>query len=240
MRIFRSRRLAGVGGVAVAFFGRGPIPRPEPAILAGSLRAPTGTLLRTATARQIHSNTCLAVTLEDDPGDGPVGTGDALVTSDRGIALGVATADCLPVVVVDPLAPAVAVVHAGWRGTHAGVLSAALQKLMTRYNARPERMILAIGPGARACCYEVGPDVIGAFSEPTGAAPGEKPPIIRGRRGFHLDLVEANRRQALSAGVPIGAIDDLGICSICRVDDCHSHRRDGDAAGRMWLLAALI
>ncbi len=230
----RSPLIESLRGVAAVFFGRGEPMRPDPARLSLAPVLPPARVLRTVHARQVHSAICLQVDRGGGP-DGDFGKGDALITSQRRVVMGIATADCLPIVAVDPEAPALGVIHAGWRGTRDGVLRAAIDAMTSRLAARPDRIRIAIGPGARACCYEVGPDVAGVFRG-GGAGP---PCVVEDDRGTRLDLVVANLRQARDAGVVREACDDLGICSICRPDLCHSYRRDGRAAGRMWLLAAL-
>ena len=104
--------------------------------------------------------------------------------------------------------------------------------------ARAERIVVAAGPSARACCYEVGDDVAGAFRRDR---PGHADRVvILERPGVtHVDLVEANRLQALDAGVDPARFESLGVCTICSPGTTHSFRRDGAAAGRMWALAML-
>ena len=195
-----------------------------------------------AILNQVHSSRCLIVKESDLPhGHGAIviGEGDALVTGDKGLALGVATADCLPLLAVDPKAGVLAVVHAGWRGTLAGVLESTLAIMRGSFGADPARIVIGAGPTAGACCYEVGAEVREAFAQ---ARPSNCPGIFAtttdGRA--RLDLFEANRLQAIAHGVPAGQFVSAGICTICRPELTHSFRRDGASAGRMWLLAALI
>ena len=153
--------------------------------------------------------------------------GDAAVAAAPGLLLGVQTADCLPVLLVDPGRRLVAAVHAGWRGTAAGVASRAVEALVAR-GSRPEALVAALGPAVGACCYEVGEEVREAFGA-SGAAffrPGS-----RGRP--HLDVRAANERQLLGAGLLPGALHHVADCTRCRADLYHSYRRDGRAAGRM-------
>jgi hypothetical protein len=194
-----------------------------------------------AIVRQIHSARCLVVARRDLPahaGAHVVGEADALVTAERGMALGVATADCVPLVAVDPEAGALAVIHAGWRGTLAGVLPAAISAMRLQLGADPERIRIGAGPAAGPCCYEVGPDVLQPFMKQRPEIASLVISRVSDGRG-RLDLVEANRLQALDAGISSGHFGSTGVCTICRPDVCHSYRRDGSAAGRMWLLAAL-
>jgi len=162
-----------------------------------------------ATLQQIHS---ARVLVADRPG--LAGDGDALVTERAGVTLSVRTADCYPILLVDVESRVVAAVHAGWRGTSAGIAAEALRRM----NATPERVWAAIGPGIGACCYEVGAEVAGLFGHPHAG---------------RVDLAEANRRQLLEAGVLDRNIDLLRHCTRCDAERFHSYRRDNERAGRM-------
>ncbi len=152
---------------------------------------------------------------------------DAAVATAPGWLLGIQTADCLPVLLVDPRTRVVAAVHAGWRGTAAGVAARAVEALAAR-GSRPEDLVAALGPAVGACCYEVGEELREAFG-PSGAAFFRPGP--RGR--LHLDVRAANVRQLLDAGLRPEAIHHVADCTRCRADLYHSYRRDGRAAGRM-------
>jgi YfiH family protein len=152
---------------------------------------------------------------------------DAAVATAPGWLLGIQTADCLPVLLVDPRRRFVAAAHAGWRGTAARVAARAVAVLVAR-GSRPGDLVAALGPAVGACCYEVGPELYGSFG-PSGAAFFRPGP--RGRP--HLDLRAANVRQLLDAGVPPEAVHHVADCTRCRDDLYHSWRRDGRAAGRM-------
>ena len=153
--------------------------------------------------------------------------GDASVAVNPGWLLGIQAADCLPLLLVDPVRRFAAAAHAGWRGTAAGVAASAVAALAAR-GSRPEDLVAALGPGIGACCYEVGDAVREAFS-PSGA------PFFRpGPNGRpHLDLRAANVRQLVEAGLRSHALHHVTECTCCRPDLYHSYRRDGRAAGRM-------
>jgi YfiH family protein len=175
-----------------------------------------------ATAGQVHGRAVATVT-----GPGHVPGHDALVTTRPGLALAVTTADCLALLF--DVAGAVGAAHAGWRGIADGMPAAALEAV-ARAAARPVADVTVhLGPCIRACCYEVREDVLDRF--PAGFA------VRRGDR-WHLDLIAATRHQLERAGVPPGAILDLGACTACHPDDYFSHRRDRGATGRMWAVAA--
>jgi YfiH family protein len=152
---------------------------------------------------------------------------DAAVAEAPGLLLGIETADCLPVLVVDPVRRAVAAAHAGWRGTAAGVARAAVASLLAG-GSRPEELLAATGPGIGPCCYEVGDELRSAFG--AGGADFFRP----GPRGRpHLDVRAANERQLREAGIPEARIHRVAECTRCRSELYHSYRRDGPAAGRM-------
>jgi polyphenol oxidase len=152
---------------------------------------------------------------------------DAGVSESPGELLGIETADCLPVLLVDPARRVVAAAHAGWRGTVAQVARRAVEALVTG-GSRPGDLLAALGPGIGPCCYEVGEEVRDAFGE---AGEGCFRPGPRGRP--HLDVRAANRRQLLLAGLPADRIHSVDDCTYCRPDLYHSFRREGAAAGRM-------
>ena len=167
-----------------------------------------------ATLKQIHS----AVVLNADA-PGLIGEGDALVTDRAGVTVSVRTADCYPILLVNVDTRIVAAVHAGWRGTTAGVAVEALKRM----NSAPDRILAAIGPGIGACCYEVGEEVAQRFGQHAG----------------RLDLAAANYQQLRKAGVLDRNIEVLQHCTFCKAEQFHSYRRDKDQAGRMISLIAV-
>jgi hypothetical protein len=175
---------------------------------------------------QIHSD----IIVKAEGARGCLGAGDGLITGVAGLMLGVRTADCVPILLVDERRRAVAAVHAGWRGTLARIAARAIEAMTREYGSQPEDLIAAIGPCIGRCCYEVGPDVARAFGAWFPELPAPRGPA-------HLDLEEANRRILAAAGVPAMRIHAAGLCTGCRARDFHSYRRDGLRAGR--LLAAI-
>ena len=152
---------------------------------------------------------------------------DAALALTPGLLLGIETADCLPVLVVDPGRRRVAAAHAGWRGTVAQVAREAVRALVAQ-GAQPSELHAALGPGIGPCCYEVGDDVRSAFG--AAGAPFFRP----GPRGRdHLDVRAANRAQLLAEGLSPQNIAAVDECTFCRPDLYHSYRRDGRASGRM-------
>jgi YfiH family protein len=171
--------------------------------------------------KQVHGCRVQAAPWEGRP------EADAAVGGEPGTILGLETADCLPVLLVDPVARRVAAAHAGWRGTAAGVTREAVAALVAR-GSKPVDVVAALGPGIGPCCYAVGPELREAFG-PEGAD------FFRPGRGgkAHLDVRAANVRQLERAGVPPGQIHSVPDCTYCRADLYHSYRREGNDAGRM-------
>jgi hypothetical protein len=189
-------------------------------------------------ARQVHGDACLDA--DGTEAEALVGTGDALVTRQRGEGLAVFTADCVALIVVDPERPALGVAHAGWRGTVRGIAGRLVAALVERAGARPERIRAAIGPSIGPCCYEVDEPVVGplraAFPETweRWASPGA--PDRPGH--WWLDLWAANADQLAAAGVPVDGIWNPRLCTACRRDLFFSYRKEG-MAGRLATLAVL-
>jgi hypothetical protein len=169
------------------------------------------------TAKQIHS----AAVLDACGRRGEqIGEGDAIVSSEAGVAIGIRTADCVPILVADPETRIVACIHAGWRGTAANIAGATIDVLRSR-GAKPEHLHVAIGPSIGSCCYEVGPEVLLHF----------EPWRVETVGGSTLDLPAINERQFEEAGVR--QIWKCGECTFCQPDRFFSFRRDKERAGRM-------
>lgn len=163
---------------------------------------------------------------------------DVIVSSAKGVLAGVKTADCVPILLGDPVTGAFAAVHAGWRGTLATAVIAAVDGLTREYDARPEDLRAAIGASAGPCCYEVGSDVIDAFT--SKFADGEK--LFTPTRPGHalVDLLKANRDQLISAGVNPERIHIAPICTMCRTDLFFSYRKEKSLHGKVGRLMAVV
>jgi YfiH family protein len=167
------------------------------------------------TAKQIHSD----IVLDAAGRRGEVvGEGDALISNQPGIVVGVKTADCVPILLVDASTRIVASVHAGWRGTAQNIVAATIRRLSSLWKTDPANIHGAIGPSIGECCYEVGPEVAEQFGIVTGAK-------------VHVDLASINERQLRAAGVT--NIWKSGECTFCRADRFFSYRRERERAGRM-------
>ncbi len=143
---------------------------------------------------------------------------DALVTDRPGIALFATYADCYPIVLWDPVHHAAGLVHAGWRGTEAGVAAAAVAVMGDAYGSKPKDLVAGIGPGICGNCYEVGEDVAKKFDARFST------PRLSSQK-FLLDLAAANAAQLTEAGVR--HVHILGLCTK-ETDYLPSHRRNPD------------
>jgi YfiH family protein len=170
-----------------------------------------------ATVKQIHSN----IVLRAD-GCGRLGEGDALITDRPGILLAVRTADCIPILLADDRRRAVAAVHAGWRGTVAEVPVKAIESMEQQFGTAAADIWAVIGPGIGECCYQVGPEVADQFRD-------LMPDNVNDSR---IDLVEANRRLLIKAGLRPDRIVAAELCTFCHGSEFHSWRRE-QSTGRM-------
>lgn len=152
---------------------------------------------------------------------------DALVADRPDVAVGIRTADCLAVLLASPDTGAVAAVHAGWRGTVAGVVAEAVAALAAR-GARPDSLHAAIFPHIGVCCFEVGDDVAQAIA----AASDAREVVTRAGERPHVDLSRVVRAQLTSAGVASERVERVPGCTCCEPERFFSHRRDGKRSGR--------
>lgn len=172
---------------------------------------------------------------------------DIAMTDDPGVAVAVQVADCAPILLADRKTGAVAAVHAGWRGTAAGVARVAVAIMARHFGTHPDDLVAAIGPSIGPCCYQVGGDVIqtfrgagftaeetgGWFRADSGSSPDE---IVRRQPGtdrYRLDVAKANLDQLRSAGLPPANISACGLCTACHPSLFPSYRRDGAGTGRI-------
>ena len=163
---------------------------------------------------------------------------DALVSQTPNVLLAVKTADCVPVLIGDPITRSFAAVHAGWRGTVSSIVKSAIAQLESEYGAQAKYLRVAIGPAANACCYEVGSDVIGAFKERFSNADA----LFAATRDGHarIDLHQANREQLIDLGVPADRIYLAPFCTMDRNDLFFSYRQEKQLHGRVGRLMSVI
>lgn len=178
-------------------------------------------------AQQVHG-AAAAVVGAADAGRTIPGV-DALLTACPDVWLAVHTADCVPVLMVDPGRPAVAAVHAGWRGVAGGTVPAAVARLADAFGTDPARCVVTLGPAIGGCCYEVDRPVADAMREAPWWARAARP-AAPGK--WYLDLREAIRAQLTAAGVRPDHIDVTPGCTRCQPDVYFSYRRER-ATGRM-------
>lgn len=204
--------------------------------------------------RQFHSNLVVIAEKNDANRERPR-RADGIISSIPGVLVGVQTADCIPVLVADRKQRIVAAFHAGWRGTVKRIVELGIGRMRLEFGCRPENLIAAIGPGNSQCCYSVGEELLSEFesqfiygrelfrevfdSDPVRT---KYPMLFLTQRGpghtpigpaLHLDLIEANRRQLLDAGVKPSAISITGGCTSCHRDLFFSHRASQGRTGRM-------
>ena len=209
------------------------------------------------TLSQIHSDIIHRV---DSIPDQPL-SGDGLITATPGLLLAILTADCLPVILVDPKRHVVGVFHAGWRGTVQRIVQKGVGEMHRCFGSRPRDLEAAIGAGIQGCCYEVGEEVrtkfesqfeygTSLFREVKDSDPvREKYPLLflTARAPGHsdlpkkifLDLVEANRQQLLAAGVPAKNIEASALCTNCHPDQLFSYRAEKGKTGRLMAVAGI-
>jgi len=185
------------------------------------------------TVRQIHSSIVIdAEELDAEKLDAeelaPPPEGDALISNRPGVVVGIKTADCVPILMVDPSTQAVAAIHAGWRGTAGNIVQRTIDHLCVRWRTRPADLRAAIGPSIGPCCYQVGPEVARQFetwlSETGQTAASKEAPAF-------LDLPGINETQLRRAGV--SDIWKSGECTFCTGGKFFSFRREREQAGRM-------
>ena len=177
---------------------------------------------------QTHSS-CVAA-IQEVP-DAVILETDALVTNQSGLCLCVQTADCVPVLLFDPVAKVIAAIHAGWRGTVGGIVANAVSKMTTNYGALPENIVAAIGPSISPEIYEVGDEVVAAARK---SIPNVETTLHKNGKGnSHFNLWEANRQMLLKSGVVQQNIQILGACSFSEAEKYYSARREGADTGRM-------
>ena len=194
-----------------------------------------GVVGQPATVRQVHGVAARRVDAPALAAGEPFGDADMIATATPGLALMVQAADCVPIVVHDPVQGAVAAVHAGWRGVVANAGGAAVASMARLFGSRPGDLLIGIGPAIGVCCYEVGDEVADAVDRAAGVTVS-----CSGPRGVpHTDLVAALLAQFRAAGVPAESVAASDLCTACRSDLFYSHRRQGAPTGRFGVVVAL-
>jgi polyphenol oxidase len=185
--------------------------------------------------------------------------GDASITKEPGLLLGTQTADCVPILLVDPQKRALAAIHAGWRGALARIAQKTVGRMQFEFGSKPTDLLAAIGPSIGPCCYEVGAEFVTKFTAQFADAqeyfdeartgdepnplqwmnmrpPGHQPPP----KNVHLDLRKTNRSQLVAAGLRAKNIFTSDLCTSCRTDLLFSYRKEGPQSGRMLSVIGIL
>jgi len=190
------------------------------AVLGRALGVTRGNLF---SIRQVHGSR--VVVAEDEGKRAPLEIeADAAITATAGVAVGVLTADCLPVLLYDPARRVAGAAHAGWKGTEQEISAKTVEAMKNRFGSRPEDIRAALGPCIGPCCYEIGGEVAERFS-------GAKALRVEGGRTT-LDMAVANAGQLIAAGLKRESITMPGACTACGNRDFFSYRKDKGVTGR--------
>jgi YfiH family protein len=181
--------------------------------------------------KQVHGTDALVVDRALTQSDRFLDGWDALVTDQPGVMVAVRTADCVPILMYDPKRKVVAAVHAGWRGTVAGIVRKTIALMESRFGSAPDQLRVSIGPSAGPCCYEVDEPVLDRLHE---ACP-DSGIVVQGRRGGkgYLDLKLLVREQVRASGTRSEFITSVNLCTICHAELFFSYRREGKIIGTM-------
>jgi len=191
--------------------------------------------------RQVHGSRISVVT-GDLIGSGAIDAEtaisdtDAMITNIPDVPLVVLVADCCAVSLYDPVNSVVAVAHAGWRGTVAGIAAAAVAAMTDTFGSDPADLVAGVGPSIGPCCYEVGEEVVDAY---TAGYPDSVDRVFDRNDKLTFDLWEANRLQLWAAGVLAHRIEVAELCTSCRTDLFYSHRAENGKTGRFGSLIML-
>ena len=174
--------------------------------------------------RQVHGNSVIdvddaAVASQENPPEV-----DALISARRGVALGIFTADCVPIFILDVETPAIGIAHAGWRGTFARIAVNTLAQMKDSFGTVTTNCRIHLGPSIQKCCYTVGTELLTQFAERFGSTVHD---------GTNLSLQTANVNQLVDAGLPSDSISISPLCTACRTDLFYSHRAENGRTGRM-------
>ena len=188
-------------------------------------------------SQQVHGNSTTVID-ESHKGHGAYGHedaiygADAMITESGGVALAVLTADCVPVMVVDPVRKAIGIAHAGWRGTLRMIAAKAVLKMRDTFGTEPADCLVTIGPSIGPCCYTAGEDVISQFQSAFGPAVC----VAKDR----LDLQLAVKLQLTRVGVKKSNISSSRLCTACNTDLFYSYRAEGGRTGRIMSVIMII
>ena len=162
---------------------------------------------------------------------------DAMITNTAGVVLQCAFADCVPILMYEPNVRAIAVAHAGWRGTVAGVATAAAKAMCEQYAANMRNILVAIGPAIGSCCFEVDAPVAQHFYDGYGV--DSRVIVNKGNGKYNIDLERANKLLVLQSGINSINIACAHVCTSCNTDKFYSYRKECGKTGRHAAIIAL-
>jgi len=221
-----SQNLSNIGKVVHGFLSKNFIGDIDDAAHCSGLK-------RIYTIKQIHSD--IVFLLNDEVTKENRTVGDAIVTSMRNLGVGIYTADCVPLLLVDGEARVVAAVHAGWRGTLSGIVNRTIKRIEKDYGILSSKISAAIGPSIGVCYYEVGEEVANQFMKKYET--WSEFLYKKNDSKYFIDLRMANARNLLDAGV--ANFEVMDICTMCN-GDFHSYRREGKGVGRQLSFIGLV
>jgi polyphenol oxidase len=155
--------------------------------------------------------------------------GDAIITKDKNISIGVFTADCVPILIVDSVRKVVAVIHAGWKSTYLNIGKKVIEHMINSMECKPEDIIAALGPSIGPCCFQVGEEVADKFNY-----------VYKKDNGYFVDLWKENANQIFSCGISEDRIFSSNLCTVCNSDMFYSYRRDNGRTGRLGTFIQMI
>lgn len=164
---------------------------------------------------------------------------DGLITDVPGTTLVVFGADCLTILLYDPVRRVAGAVHAGWRGTAAGIVERAVEKMAGQYGCEAKNILAAIGPGISRCCFETGPEVPQAMEQALGKDAAQFVDSLENGK-FKVDLKGLNTLWLKRSGVDVTNIDVSGDCTMCRPEKYWSHRYTKGERGSQATLISLL
>jgi YfiH family protein len=188
-------------------------------------------------ANQTHSDNISIISSFDSKGwdsqESAIQNCDSIVTNQKGVMLTILTADCVPILLFDPVERVVSAIHAGWRGTQKKIVYKTIEKMKQKFNSNPKNIIAGIAPSIMRCCYEVDWEVAKNFIDCKNAFDkvGDK---------YMLDLPYINKEQLLKIGVKKENIELSNICTSCQVEEYFSYRKEKGCSGRFMSMIGLI
>ena len=187
-------------------------------------------------ANQTHSANIQTIRTTKELGwnslDDAIENCDALITNQSNIMLTILTADCVPILLFDPIAKVVAAVHAGWRGTQQEILFKTIKAMQEQFHSKPKHILAGIAPSIGKCCYEVDWNVAKNFENIKDA-------YTQNRNKYQLDLPHINKLQLLKAGLKEANIENSNVCTACEVEAYFSYRKEHGCSGRFMSMIGL-